>query len=183
VSGRLDGLRIVWDDVGTGDRRATSRRLLDELLPGAVIRSGPCRRCGGPHGPVRAEGAADAVSVTYAGGLAIVASIPRSVASSIGIDAERGDADSPARIDRMRAGATVRDWTRVEAALKADGRGLDVDPALVRLDHRSDGWTAALPGSPAPILGIDAVGPEGVVLSVAIVPAGARAAAAGRPSA
>ena len=183
MTGGLAGLRVVWGAADAADRRRTSRRLLEDLLPGAPIRSGPCPRCGGSHGPLRAEGAAEAISVTYAGGLAVVASIPHAVASSIGIDAERGDDDSPAGIDRMRPGTTLRDWTRIEAALKADGRGLDVDPAVVRIHGAPDDWTAVLPGRSMPILGIDAAGPEGIVLSVAIVPAAAAAAAGNPPSA
>jgi 4'-phosphopantetheinyl transferase len=171
VTAGLDGLRLAWGDADAGDRRQTSRRLLGGLLPGSEIRSGPCARCGGAHGRPYAAGSPEEISVSYAGGVAVVAVIPRTVAHSIGIDAERGHDDSPAAIDRMRPGATLRDWTRVEAALKADGRGLEVDPTRVRVEITPDGWIAAVPDRPTPILGRDVAGPAGVVLSVAIVPA------------
>ena len=166
----LDAVRIAWDDADADDRRRTSRRLIDALLPGAVVRSGPCARCGGSHGRPRVEDIAAEISVAYAGRRAYAASVPRSHAVSLGIDAEEGDDRSPAGVERMRPATTLRDWTRIEAALKADGRGLAVDPALVRIDGGPDAWTATLPGRPTPIVGRDVPGPPGVVLSVAIAP-------------
>jgi 4'-phosphopantetheinyl transferase len=177
----LAGLRFSWAEVAGAERRTTSRQLLDELLPGSgAIRSGPCARCGGAHGPARIEGSDHVVSVAYAGARAFAAAIPRTVAYSVGIDAEQGDADAPADIERMRPGTSLREWTRVEAALKADGRGLSVDPALVRIRTSADGWTATVPGRAMPLVGVDAAGPEGFVVSVAIVPAASAAAPADR---
>ncbi|MCC4908868.1 4-phosphopantetheinyl transferase [Microbacterium sp. cx-59] len=172
----LDAVRIRWADADPGDRRGTSRLLLGDLLPGAVVRAGPCARCGGAHGRPHVEGGLDEVSVAYAAGRAFVAAVSRSVATAVGIDAEAGAPDAPARIDRMRPETTLREWTRIEAALKADGRGLTLDPALVRIRTAADGWTAFVPGRSAPIVGRDLDGPAGVVLSVAIVPAEAAAA-------
>jgi 4'-phosphopantetheinyl transferase len=58
----------------------------------------------------------------------------------VGVDLERADAEPAAERDQAIAavaGASGDDalehWTRVEAVLKADGRGLRVDPSLVRI--------------------------------------------------
>jgi 4'-phosphopantetheinyl transferase len=117
-------------------------------------------------------GAPIVASVTYAGDVAIVAVAHTRDAAALGIDAEPLDDHR-----RDRAGmagvlgegeATVRDWTRVEAVLKADGRGLRVDPAAVALAVGEDGWTATVPGG-ATYGGWDAAGPPGIELSVAIL--------------
>lgn len=173
----LAAVRIDWSAPTrqTADRRAAARRLVAGLVPGAVVVAGPCPRCGGPHGRPRVEGADAEASLSYAGGRAIVAVAPRADADGIGVDAEVGHPDDLADVERMRPGTTLREWTRIEAALKADGRGLAVDPGLVRIEGTRQAWTAFLPDRPEPLLGRDADGPAGIVLSVAIVPV-ARAA-------
>ena len=99
-----------------------------------------CPDCGGPHGrPVLYAGEDPlrlGASVSHARGLtvAVVAA-----GASVGIDAERVD-DGTARardLDRLLAVASdpLLDWNRREAVLKADGRGLRVDPALVSIDR------------------------------------------------
>lgn len=175
----LDAVRIGWSAsiAETSDRRTAARRLVAELVPDAVVVAGPCPRCGGPHGRPRVEGAAAEASLSYADGRAVVAVVPRDVAASIGIDAEAGHPDDLAHVERMRPGTTLREWTRVEAALKADGRGLAVDPALVRIEGTGETWLAFLPDRRAPFRGRDADGPAGIVVSVAVAPA----AGAARP--
>ena len=64
--------------------------------------------------------------------------------------------------------ATVRVWGRVEAALKADGRGLRVEPATVVVAPAADGWTAAAPDGDV-YTGWDVPGPPGVLVSVAVL--------------
>ncbi|MDN4615278.1 hypothetical protein P5G50_12555 [Leifsonia sp. F6_8S_P_1B] len=100
-----------------------------------------CPDCGRSHGRPRAKGEATLhLALSHAAGhaFAVAASAP------VGIDAEALDTD-PARlreaaallahpVDRPRA--ALRAWTATEAVLKADGRGLRVDPSAVRLGPR-----------------------------------------------
>lgn len=172
----LDRMRFAWDLADPGDRRVTSRRLARMLDPDLVdLRSGPCGRCGGPHGRPSAPGADAALSVTYAGGHALVAVLSAGGGAAIGVDAEEGRPGDPAALSRVRAGTTLRTWTRIEAALKADGRGLAVDPSQVRIEDRDGRWLAFVPGRSAPISGTDVEGPAGLVVSAALLPAEAGA--------
>ncbi len=70
--------------------------------------------------------------------------------------------------------ADVALWTRAEAALKADGRGLNIEPAAVRVELSPDGWRAVVPGRSAPFEVRELTGPPGVVVSAAWLPAAAR---------
>ncbi|MDD7929282.1 hypothetical protein [Microbacterium thalli] len=172
------GLDVRWCRVPPGQDR---RRIADELLVAALrdrgIRSPRigrvCPWCGGPHGAARATddgtSIAVAVSVSYAGGWAIVAT--RAGDGAFAIDAEPRALD-PGAQHRLRAAlgddtADAATWTRVEAALKADGRGLRVDPATVRLTRQGDGWLAHVPDHPGALLVRELPGPAEVVLSVA----------------
>lgn len=112
-----------------------------------------CPDCGGPHGrpvvmdPPAARGIA--VSVAHAGGAHVAAA---GSSGRIGVDAEPRDA-APGRLEALRAllpagdGDPLRHWTRIEAVLKADGRGLRVEPAAVVLDARRGEVVGAVPGS------------------------------------
>ena len=77
---------------------------------------------------------------------------------------------------------------RVEAALKADGRGLRVAHEEVRVAERPggydgvDGWTAHVPGAPDVISGWDAGGVPGVLVAVAVRAGGQADAARGAGS-
>ncbi len=182
-------VQIAWVDVAEGvPRRERAwdlvRAVLREAGSPPVILSQRCAQCGGPHGPVQTTPAHWRVSVAYAAGWAIVAVAPAAAVRAIGIDAEPWD-------DPRREAAGWRGlladgtrgalaWTRVEAALKADGRALRVDPALVRVREEDAGWIATIPGGAAPVRGIDVVGPDGVAVSVAALAPEAAATAAGR---
>lgn len=109
-------------------------------FPGVTI-DATCPDCGRAHGRPRVPGeGALHLALSHAAGaaFAVAASAP------VGIDAEALDTDA----DRLREAASLlarpigrpqaalRAWTVVEAVLKADGRGLRVDPARVRLGPR-----------------------------------------------
>ncbi|GAA1705028.1 hypothetical protein GCM10009808_23750 [Microbacterium sediminicola] len=129
---------------GRGD--AASRHLLVDLAHrvtldhGApiVVRSAPCTDCGRAHGAPLVTGASRPLwaSLTHAAGLAIaVVSDERPV----GIDAEPRSQPATRTRDIARLLGTGQDvaierWTQIEAVLKADGRGLRVDPGRVRVE-------------------------------------------------
>ncbi|WP_295837130.1 chemotaxis protein CheY [uncultured Microbacterium sp.] len=158
------GIRVAWRRIPPATaRRETSRALLAELLPGADVVS-RCPACGGAHGRIRVRDRDAAASVSYAGGWA-VAAVSTGAGRGIGVDAvPRGAAG----MDRILASASPdRAWARVEAVLKADGRGLTVDPRRVEVHERADGWTASIDGVGG-WAGWDVDGPEGVVVAVAV---------------
>ena len=103
-----------------------------------------CPDCGRSHGRPTVTGAPRPVhvSLAHAGGQAFAVAS----AVSVGIDAE--PVELPAA-RRAAVASAVRDlapppagvdplvhWTRIEAVLKADGRGLRVDPGQVVFDGR-----------------------------------------------
>ncbi len=126
----------------------TGRRLLRELVaslavvdPDDVSIEARCPVCGGRHGrpSVIAPHAATPLqlSLAHTDSLVVVAA---TWDHAVGVDVERADAVRTAERDRAIAtvaGASGDDalthWTRVEAVLKADGRGLRVDPRTVRV--------------------------------------------------
>ena len=162
-----------------GPRREVAWQLVRELIgqPGIRI-SNRCPRCGAYHGPLEVEGAAVTASVSYAAAWAVVALAP-AAAGTVGVDAEP---EVDPRRDRagltgvLGAGpATTRDWVRVEAALKADRRGLRVEPGLVRVpstdgtdDGTGSGWWAIVQGRAQAIVGWDFQGPPGILVSAAL---------------
>jgi 4'-phosphopantetheinyl transferase len=145
----------------THSGRPLLRELVAELTgvdAGSVRIEARCPDCGGPHGRpvVMAPDAARRihVSLSHVGSTLVAAA---SVDRSVGVDAEPADALA----DRSRA-ASIRNalgrtdgdalllWTAVEAVLKADGRGLRVDPRTVSLEPGRDGmlFEASVPGDP-----------------------------------
>ncbi|BDZ65306.1 hypothetical protein GCM10025877_22440 [Agromyces mangrovi Wang et al. 2018] len=122
-------------------RRAalTAASRLARVPAGAFTIDAACPRCGGTHGrpTVTGPGRPVHVSIAHAAGRAFAVA----AFSPVGIDAEPLDTPSP-RLDAARAltgggrGDPLARWTRVEAVLKADGRGLEVDPAEVRFGLR-----------------------------------------------
>ena len=152
------------DSHSTG--RMLARTLVAELtgLDADTIRlESPCPDCGLPHGKPRVVGAAARarVSVSHAGPLTLAIA---ALDHEVGIDAEQAGASAErlAAIEAV-AGASIdplRHWTRVEAVLKADGRGLRVDPREVSIT--SD--TATLGEH---TYALEAIDIEGFVVSVA----------------
>lgn len=161
-------VRLAWAPLPPARaRRDVAWSLLRDLAPGARI-TNPCPFCGGPHGPVQLHGVPLVGAVTYTQDLAIVGVSAASVVSRLAIDAERADAACPVELSGESAG--VREWVRVEAALKADGRGIRVDPASVTVRDEDQGWCARVPGRGMPIAGRDLDGPDGTVVAAASLP-------------
>jgi 4'-phosphopantetheinyl transferase len=113
---------------------AVGRLVGDPMEP--VTIDAHCLECGGPHGRPVVSGTMGGVHV----GIAHAAGRAFAVASRsrIGVDAEPLDTPA-ARLDAIRAltrgsvGGPLARWTAIEAVLKADGRGLRVDPREVRI--------------------------------------------------
>lgn len=129
--------------------RALLRSLVSELtgMPPAAIRiSANCPDCGGAHGRPLVEDCALHLSLSRCPS-AIVA-----VASwdgPIGVDVEQHPASRSAieAIETLTGTADLRQWTRLEAVLKADGRGLRVDPAAVSILETASAVEGTIAGS------------------------------------
>ncbi len=142
--------------------RALLTRLVEPLAPPTSpwqMTTAPCQHCGQPHGPVTVIGAAVEVSMSYSTGIVVAAAASSSEVGRLGVDVEV-DRPDPIRDAHLRGllgdspESALRRWCRVEAVLKADGRGLRIDPGAVRLpDPRFDVR--------------DAVGPPGFLISLA----------------
>lgn len=136
--------------------------LVEPLAPPASrwqVTTGPCQHCGQPHGPVTVLGAAVEVSVSYSEGIVVAAAAASAEVGRLGVDVEV-DRPDPVRDVHLRGllgdspEPALRRWCRVEAVLKADGRGLRVDPGAVTL--------------PDPRFEVrDAVGTPGFLISLA----------------
>ncbi|WP_254058254.1 4'-phosphopantetheinyl transferase family protein [Clavibacter michiganensis] len=148
----------------TAAGRVALRALAAEVTgadPATVTVRARCASCGGAHGrPVLGGSRAlDALhaSVAHAGGLVVVAVSPD---GPIGIDAEPRGREAP-------LGTTLAEWVRVEAVLKTDGRGLLVDPSLVRVEGDATGMTAWIEGEPARYRLVDVDLGSGLVVAIA----------------
>lgn len=184
--------RIDWREVAPGTPRRDVAQQLVRALAGDddLVLTSACPVCGGTdHGPLRASWSharrPPLVSVAYARDdertIAVAGVVHDERVRRFGIDAEfahhaRRDGVGLARITVSGVPATVRSWVRAEAALKADGRGLRVDPARVVLSERrglrrgrdeARSWRAIVPGRAAPARGRDAAGPDGVLVAIA----------------
>lgn len=136
--------------------RVLLRALVAELTGesmSAVVVDAHCPDCGGPHGRPRVSVPAGASNVSV--GLSHTAGLVFAVAArghSVGIDAEsetdsRQVSSAIADVAGVAAGDALTHWTRVEAVLKADGRGLRVDPRTVAFEERAVGVEASVAGS------------------------------------
>ncbi|MCC6495987.1 MAG: hypothetical protein IT193_06970 [Propionibacteriaceae bacterium] len=163
--------------------RAVIAGLVAGMFPDAgtwSVGTGKCRSCGARHGPVEVTGVPVVASVSYAPGLVVAAAAPTSRVSRLGIDVEPAAADPRRTRDLQRllgvsAEPVMQRWTRIEAVLKADGRGLRVDPGDVRMSSGG----AGIPGDPARYRVADVAGPAGYRISVAWCGEGASAVASG----
>jgi 4'-phosphopantetheinyl transferase len=116
-----------------------------EVGPEEVSVTATCERCGGEHGRPRvswpdAAGPPPSVSLASCRGLVVAALAPADV--TVGVDVERPRAATSRTEEAERREAVgdlvggprrtaIRRWVRTEAVLKADGRGLRVEPAAV----------------------------------------------------
>lgn len=154
--------------------RALIRELVRRLHGSDEVRlSSRCARCGADHGRPRSAGVS--LSVSHAEDLVVVAATAGS--TLLGVDVEQATADG--RFDGLGplfpdgSAPDLAAWTRIEAAVKADGRGFEIEPSEVLLQPRSDGveprvWSATLPGRREPLEVTTLIGPPGYVLSVAV---------------
>lgn len=183
-------LRVRWAHghvPSTARRREVSRRLLHTLLGPEIEVRQRCPRCGGDdHGPLETTRSAALAGISYAGDRVVVAAAgPADGIEAFGIDAEP-DTHAPhdaVGLDAvLRPGATLREWTRIEAVLKADRRGLNIDPAQVDVRAlRTDGsWQARLPAASPVFFGWDLRDPAfgGLVVSASVRAGSPEAAAA-----
>ncbi|GAB3584036.1 hypothetical protein GCM10027406_29730 [Leifsonia lichenia] len=150
------------------DGRSMLRDLVAELAsvaPEDVRIAARCPDCGGEHGRpvVMAPDAATAVrvSLAHAGGVTVAAAL---VGGSVGVDAE----PRTPRTQAQRTEDELRQWTRIEAVLKADGRGLRVDPAAVVFEQTGDRLLASVPGDPRRYLVRDAPLGDDLFVTVAL---------------
>ena len=160
------------------DIRATAylagRALLREVA-GALLGVGPaevplvarCNECGREHGRPVLVGTDLRVSLTHAGSTVGVAA---HWDHAVGIDAEPidGSPERLAAIKELTGVPSLRHWTRVEAVLKADGRGLRVDPGNVRIVEDADGVSATVEGESQRYRLVDVPTDAGIVVTVAV---------------
>ena len=164
-------------------RFLTGRALLTQLVhdlgePDARLHT-RCDQCGAAdHGRVHAVTGSVVVSISYAGDLAFAAAASAEDAAAIGIDAElntgAGAMQDLAALFAPHPPPDLRGWTVIEAAVKADGRGLripvsDVRPRTEAGSRLPGGRLIDLPGRRVEAAVITV--PDGFVVSVAIDPA------------
>ena len=128
---------------GSVDGHALLREMVAELtgLDVATIAiTASCPDCGGTHGRPTVVGHPELhVSLARTPGY-VVAAVSGGASSKgggpIGVDVEliAGSPERAAAVGALTGIQSLTHWTRVEAVLKADGRGLRVDPALVQVN-------------------------------------------------
>lgn len=163
--------------------RALLAHLVDELTSVRELEfSTLCERCGADHGRPRFDGAPIAVSVGYAGPMVAVGAAPYSHAAAVGVDIERVPPEGASRpmteLDRLffpDSAPDIEGWTLIEAAMKADGRGLGIDLAEIEVGAIGTGACAGsravrIPGRLQPVDAAVIGGPAGFALSAAMVP-------------
>lgn len=166
----MEGARIAWARTTPEERRDTGRALIRalaaELAPGADVRvEQRCPVCGGPHGRPLLPQAPLLASAAYADPWVVVAVAREQDAAAIGIDVElEGAAPDLALLFAPEDPPDLRGWTAIEAALKADGRGLLVPPDRVRLS--ADGRATVPDGGEFLILPVAAA--PGTIVTLAL---------------
>lgn len=117
------------------ERFLAGRMLLRELaaeLTGhdlaSITVTAACPDCGLEHGRPHVDGLF--VSLSHAGEFVVAAA---SATEAVGVDVESRNVSREriAGLHDVAGGDDLEHWTRVEAVLKADGRGLRVDPREV----------------------------------------------------
>ncbi|MGJ0390830.1 hypothetical protein [Microbacterium sp. CGR1] len=174
--GQLDRFRELGGDRARGF--LAGRALISALVqsirgPGEVLLDSRCHRCGGEHG--RPRTAEVSLSVSHSGDLVVVAAAAGTAPLGVDIEAwsAAGRVSELGSLFPVGAAPDVAGWTRVEAAVKADGRGFEVDPSAVIMhdgprDVHPQAWSAALPGRATRIEVATLSGPPGHALSVAL---------------
>jgi len=146
-------LRTARHDTAV-DQFALGRELIRELVsdmtgePVATVQiTATCPDCGGPHGRPFVEGSELHIGLSHSATATVAVA---SWDAPVGVDVE--EAATPpaavAAIATLTGEASLLHWTRVEAVLKADGRGLRVDPASVVVDERDGRVEASIGASP-----------------------------------
>ncbi|MFC6325108.1 4'-phosphopantetheinyl transferase family protein [Microbacterium koreense] len=165
---RHGAVLIGWADTASTGRRASGDALLRALTAQLGIDAPPptrrCPSCGaGDHGMPEVPGGRVVASLSYADEIVVAAVAPRGDAAALGVDVEsaaRATGDLTAFF-APRPAPGIREWTRIEAVLKASGRGVRTDPRSIDVS------------GPVVHIGTEAfdlatvVGPDGYVVSVA----------------
>ena len=147
--------------------RRLLRGLVGDVLgvePAAVPLTATCPDCSRDPGRPTSAGTDLHVSLAHRAD-AVVAVVARG--ARVGIDLEQPST----RVDDLAPlipNPSLQRWTRIEAVLKADGRGLRVDPAAVVFEPVPGGELASVPGSPIRYLVREVDVVPGVRASVAI---------------
>ncbi len=178
-------MEVRWADESHIDGRGLLRQLVAELAsisPDFVAITAVCADCGGPHGRP--------VVVSPASATRVQVSLARSAGTvfaaatwdrPIGIDAERVSPDGTrsdldeaiavvtgARLSNVENADLLLHWTRIEAVLKADGRGLRVDPRTVDLHAEGEETVATIDGGAGRFRVITVTGDPAFRVSLAI---------------
>jgi 4'-phosphopantetheinyl transferase len=169
---------------GRRDRFLLGRMLLRDLAadaagipPETVTVTAVCGRCGAEHGRPAllwpdAAGPPPSVTVASCSALVVAALAPPGVPVGVDVEPQRASAGhEPTRRADLAvvlggsSRSAVRRWVRAEAVLKADGRGLRVDPGSVVVRGR----VARIGGEPTPYRIVDRR-VAGCLVSVAVGP-------------
>jgi 4'-phosphopantetheinyl transferase len=140
---------LLTADRETSDRELADRELADRVSadrvpasrlpvnPAEVVVEAFCPDCGGPHGrPVIANSRLE-VSLAHSA-TAVVVAMQWDTPVGIDIEPAAQRAETLQAIRALAGEGSTRRWTQVEAILKADGRGLRVDPAQVSIERVGD---------------------------------------------
>ncbi|HWH97717.1 MAG TPA: 4-phosphopantetheinyl transferase [Pseudolysinimonas sp.] len=146
---RLDGLAGVQRQQFLAGRLLL-RRLVAEMTgeaPADVEVTAVCPDCDIEHGKPLAGAPGLHVSLSHTADLVVAAA---SWDGAIGVDVEARQLTATLlrAIGSVAGEASLEHWTRVEAILKADGRGLRVDPSTVSIADVGGTLEGTVPGSP-----------------------------------